>query len=112
MARLKTVGWTAIGPESDVWHKIQLVRARQDESAPRVERAVVDTVGDGLAAFALDDYGNRQPLAERAVTVDRPPLDAHAELVAELESDGWQVEGDGAPWFATTLTRRALRSAP
>jgi hypothetical protein len=110
LERLQAVGWIAVGNESDVWHRVQLVRPRRTESP--VEHAVIDAFGDGFAAFTSDDYGNPLRLAERAVGIDQSPEDAHAELVAELEADGWQVAGEGDSWYATTLTRRGLALVP
>jgi hypothetical protein len=110
--RLEAVGWLVVGSESDVWHRVQLVRPRTSEAASPAEQAFVDAFGDGFAAFALDDYGNRLRLATRAVGIDQSPEDAHAELVAELEADGWEVAGEGDAWFATTLTRRGLALVP
>jgi hypothetical protein len=111
IGRLEAVGWQPVS-ESDVWYHVQLVRPRRDESAPPVERASVDVFGDGFAAFALDDYGNRLRLAERAVAIDESPEEAHAALVADLEADGWQVDGEGEEWFATALMRRRLTLVP
>jgi hypothetical protein len=108
VGRLEAVGWQQAGNESGVWHRMQLVRPRPDESAPPVERAIVDAFGDGFAAFAFDDYGNRLRLAERPVGIDQSPEEAHAALLADLEADGWHVAGEGDAWFATTLTRRGL----
>jgi hypothetical protein len=111
IARLEAAGWLLVGGESDVWHRVQLVRPRVDESAS-VQQAVIDAYGDGFAAFASDGYGNRLRLAERAVGIDESPEEAHAELVAQLETEGWQVAGGGEPWYATTLTRRGLALVP
>ncbi|HEX5619400.1 MAG TPA: hypothetical protein VFX51_13330 [Solirubrobacteraceae bacterium] len=111
VARLESVGWLLVGGESDVWHRVQLVRPRVDESAA-LEQAVIDVYGDGFAAFAFDDYGNRLRVAERAVGINESPEDAHAELVAQLETDGWEVAGESEPWYATTLTRRGLALVP
>jgi hypothetical protein len=111
VARLESVGWMLVGGESDVWHRVQLVRPRVDESAA-LEEAVIDADGDGFAAFALDGYGNRLRVAERAVGIHESPEEAHAQLVAQLEGDGWEVADEGAAWYATTLTRRGLALVP
>jgi hypothetical protein len=111
VARLESVGWMLVGGESDVWHRVQLVRPRIEESAA-VEQAIIDAYGDGFAAFTFDDYGNRLRVAERAVGIDESPEAAHAELVAQLEGDRWEVAGEGDTWYATALTRRGLALVP
>ena len=111
LARLETVGWMQVGGEPDVWYRVQLGRRRY-EASERIEQAVIDAFGDGFVAFTFDDYGNELRLAEHAVGIDQSPEDAHAELVAELEADGWQVAGEGQAWFATTLTRQGLALVP
>jgi hypothetical protein len=111
VVRLESVGWMVVGGESAVWHRVQLVRPRVDESAA-IERAIIDAHGDGFAAFSFDDYGNRLRVAERAVGIDEAPEHAHSELVAQLQSDGWEVTGEGEPWYATTLTRAGLALVP